>query len=95
MERSARLFLFGDQTASFDTDIRQLLQVKDNVILTAFLKQAHVAIRDEISKLPPRERELFPRSTSVVELLSKHGRKTNPALESTLTAICELGCFMR
>jgi naphtho-gamma-pyrone polyketide synthase len=95
MERSTQLLLFGDQTTSIETGLRQLLRIKGNVVLTAFLEQVHFAIRKEISHLSVSERGHFPRSTSVVELLTKYNEKRNAALDSTLTCIYQLGCFIK
>ncbi|KAJ5536487.1 hypothetical protein N7513_009673 [Penicillium frequentans] len=95
MQGPSRVYLFGDQTADFDSGLRRLLQAKNDSLLTAFFQKCYHALRSEISKLPPSERQMFPRFTSIVDLLARyreHG--PNVALESTLTTIYQLGCFV-
>lgn len=96
MQGPSRVYLFGDQTADFDSGLRRLLQAKNDSLLTAFFQKCYHALRSEISKLPPSERQMFPRFTSIVDLLARyreHG--PNVALESTLTTIYQLGCFVQ
>lgn len=95
MERSTQLLLFGDQTSSFDSGLRQLLKIKGNGALTAFLERAHFAIRHEVAQLPLSDRELFPRFTGIMDLLSRCEEKGNAVLESVLTCIYQLGCFIK
>ncbi|KAJ6022161.1 hypothetical protein N7540_007665 [Penicillium herquei] len=95
MEGPSRVYLFGDQTADFDSGLRRLLQAKNDSLLIAFFQKCYHALRKEISQLPPSERQMFPRFTSIVDLLARyreHG--PNAALESALTTIYQLGCFI-
>ena len=96
MDRTAKILLLGDQTNGFDSGLRQLLQIKDNNHLTAFFERVHYALRLEIGHLPTTERDLFPRFTSVIDLLARHREGgTNPALESALTCTHQVACFIR
>lgn len=95
MERSTQLLLFGDQTSGFESGLRQLLGIKGNGALTTFLERAHFAIRHEVAQLPLPDRVLFPRFTSIMDLLSGCEEKGNAALESALTCIYQLGCFIK
>lgn len=96
MERSTRVYLFGDQTNSFDAGLRRLLQIKDNGSLTSFLERTRYALQLEIGHLPVFERQLFPRFTSVLDLLARYRESGNhPALESTFTCIHQLAAFIR
>lgn len=96
MEGPNQVYLFGDQTADFESGLRRLLQAKNDSLLIAFFQKCYHAIRQEISKLAPSERQKFPRFTSIIDLLARyreHG--PNAALESTLTTIYQLGCFIQ
>ncbi len=95
MSEPKQILLLGDQTNSFDAGIRQLSQHKDNPLLISFLERSHYALRLEIGKLPASQRELFPRFTSILDLLAryrKHG--DNPALEGALTCVHQVACFI-
>ncbi|KAJ5104649.1 hypothetical protein NUU61_001996 [Penicillium alfredii] len=95
MEAPSRVYLFGDQTADFDSGLRRLLQAKNDSLLSAFFQKCYYALRKEISRLSPSQRQLFPRFTSVVDLLARYRESgSNPALESALTTIYQLGCFI-
>jgi naphtho-gamma-pyrone polyketide synthase len=96
MGQSTQIFVFGDQTHSFESGLRWLFQRKDNVLLLSFFERTHYALRLEISKLGVHERDLFPRFTSLVDLLANYRKSTNnPALESAFTTIHQIGCFIR
>ncbi|EAW14609.1 polyketide synthase alb1 [Aspergillus clavatus NRRL 1] len=95
MEDLRRVYLFGDQTISCDEGLRNLLQAKNHTIVASFFERCFHALRREISKLPPSQRSLFPRFTSIADLLARHRESgTNPALGSALTCIHQLGCFI-
>ncbi|GAB1193046.1 hypothetical protein APSETT444_002248 [Aspergillus pseudonomiae] len=95
MEGPRGVYLFGDQTSDFDAGLRRLLQVKNNTIVASFFQRCFHALRQEIARLPPSERKIFPRFTSIVDLLARHRESDpNPALESALTCIYQLGCFI-
>ncbi|KAJ9668079.1 hypothetical protein H2201_001885 [Coniosporium apollinis] len=92
---STKIYLFGDQTHSFDAGLRRLYQQKENGPLTAFFEKVHFALRREIGQLPVAERQWFPAFTSVVDLLARHRESgNNPALEGALTCIHHLACFI-
>ncbi|KAJ5575635.1 hypothetical protein N7535_002561 [Penicillium sp. DV-2018c] len=95
MEATSRLYLFGDQTADIDSGLRRLLHAKNDSLLVAFFQKCYYALRKEITSFSPSEREIFPRFTSIVDLLARHRESgPNPALESALTTIYQLGCFI-
>ncbi|KAJ9319649.1 hypothetical protein DTO271D3_418 [Paecilomyces variotii] len=95
MRVTSRVYLFGDQTGEFETGLRQLLQAKNNSLLTSFFERCFYALRQEVSKLPPSQRQIFPRFTSIVDLLARHREfGPNPALESALTCIYHFACFI-
>ncbi|KAL2825968.1 conidial yellow pigment biosynthesis polyketide synthase [Aspergillus cavernicola] len=95
MEDSYHVYLFGDQTGDFVVGLRRLLQAKNHTIVSAFFQRSYHALRQEIASLPPSERSIFPRFTSIVDLLARHCEsRGNPALESALTCLNQLGCFI-
>ncbi|CRL29453.1 Beta-ketoacyl synthase [Penicillium camemberti] len=95
MEGPSHVYLFGDQTADFDSGLRRLLHAKNDSLLAAFFQKSYYALRKEITSLPPSERQQFPRFTSIVDLLARFKELgPNPALESALTTIYQLGCFI-
>lgn len=96
MAGPSRVYLFGDQTANFDSGLRRLLQAKNDSLVSSFFQKCYYALRKEISQLPPSQRQMFPRFTSVVDLLARY-RESGPstALESALTTIYQLGCFIQ
>lgn len=95
MEGPSHVYLFGDQTADFDSGLRRLLHAKNDSLLAAFFQKSYYALRKEITSLPPSERQQFPRFTSIVDLLARFKESgPNPALESALTTIYQLGCFI-
>ncbi|CAI7612196.1 unnamed protein product [Penicillium discolor] len=95
MEGPSQVYLFGDQTADFDSGLRRLLHAKNDSLLAAFFQKSYHALRKEITSLPPSERQQFPRFTSIVDLLARFKELgPNPALESALTTIYQLGCFI-
>ena len=96
MNRSTHLYLFGDQSVSFNSGLHQLFHVKTNSLLTSFFEQVHDALRREIGHLPLLKRILFPRFTNILELSDKyHETGDNPALEGALTCIHQLACFIK
>ncbi|KAK4235192.1 beta-ketoacyl synthase [Achaetomium macrosporum] len=96
MAHGIRVFLFGDQTSNFVPKLRELLTVRDNPILAAFLEQAHYVIRAQmIQALPPAEHKAS-RTASLAEMVQKYADgKLNSAFQTALSCICQLGCFMQ
>ena len=91
-----QIFLFGDQTSAFETDLRQLLHIKDNEVLTSFLTKANYALRLEITKLPPSQQKRFPRFSTLIDLLNgfrEYG--SHPALGLGLLCLNQLARFIK
>lgn len=96
MEPSSEIFIFGDQTNSFDTDLRELLHVNDNIVLRSFFERVTWALRVEIAGLPALKQKTFPRFTTLHDLLPRRRESgSNPALELALLCIAQLACFIR
>lgn len=96
MAGPSRVYLFGDQTVDFDSGLRRLLHAKNESLLTAFFQKCYHALRQEISRQSPSQRQAFPRFTSIVDLLARYREfGPNPALESALTTLYQLGSFIQ
>lgn len=97
MKDFTTIYLFGDQTNSFDSGLCQLLQIKDNPILSALFERVNYALRLHIGQLPILQRDLFPRFTSLHELLARYREtaETNPALDSMFVCLHQLALFIR
>ena len=94
MAERTRVFVFGDQTYDFVPRLRELLCSRDNPLLTAFLEQSHYVIRAEMNQtLPPAERK-SARTSNLPHLLHKYcDGLLNPAFQTALACVCQLGCF--
>ena len=91
-----QVLVFGDQTNDFDAGLRRLSQFKDNGMLISFLERCHYFLRLEIGRLAMEERELFPRFSSILDLLARYRKSANnPALEDALTCIHQIAYFIR
>lgn len=92
----SQVFVFGDQTNAFESDLRSLLHIKDNASLRAFFEKAHYVLRVEIAQLPISQRELFPRFTCILDLLQHYQTSGgNPALGLALLTLNHLGRFIK
>lgn len=90
-----RVYLFGDQTFDTEDSLRSLLRCNDTLFVH-FFQDAYRAIRREIGRLPPHARDVFPRFSSVADLLSR--RQTgfvHPAVEQFLCLSHSLATFIR
>ncbi|KAL9609770.1 MAG: hypothetical protein Q9167_005482 [Letrouitia subvulpina] len=95
MAEKTRVFVFGDQTYDFVPKLRDLLRSQDNPLLTAFLDQAHYVIRAQMNQsLAPAERKIA-RTSNLAHLLQKYcDGVLNPAFQTALACVCQLGCFI-
>ena len=97
MVKSLQICLFGDQTYDVSKKLRELLYTQKSSILESFFEQVYGRLREEVGHLPSHDREVYPRFTSIADLLSWRERQntTLPALENALTCIYQLGLFIR
>jgi Starter unit:ACP transacylase in aflatoxin biosynthesis len=96
MAHSTRLLLFGDQTYDFVPKLRELLAIKDHPILTAFLEQAHYVVRAQMFHTLTPEEHKTSRTSGLAHMVQKYADgKLNPAFQTALSCISQLGCFMR
>ncbi|KZF26353.1 polyketide synthase [Xylona heveae TC161] len=95
MVQHIQIYLFGDQTYDSNSRLGSLLRSHKNPILTAFLERAFHVLRAEIGRLSLREREAFPRFSSIADLLTRQREgNLSPALEKALTCIYQLAYFI-
>lgn len=93
---SCQVFLFGDLATHFEDELRQLLYVEGNESLRSFFEQVSFALREECGKLPNNQQDLFPRFTTLIDLISKLGEtEGTPVLRFCLLSVCEIGQFLR
>ena len=96
LERSFSVYVFGDQTNPYESELTQLLHVKDCDVLSSFLEQTHFALRLEVSRLAILHKRSFPRFSCINDLLArKSDSGDNPALELALLCLTQLACFIR
>lgn len=90
------LLLFGDQTADQYALLRRAVHSKSNAVLTTFLEQVSVALREETRRLPRNRREQIPDFLRVSDLLERYYEKGNklPELESSLVTISQLAHYI-
>jgi len=90
------ILVFGDQTAGQYPLLRKVCNRKDSPLLTSFLELAGVALRDEIQKLPRREREGIPDFLRISDLVEDYNnaKLKIPPIESVLVTIAQLAHFI-
>jgi hypothetical protein len=96
MGRSVQVLLFGDQSEERLEDLRELVKVTGNPLLTTFLQQAYLTLRDEAAHLPFVTRSL-PDFTSIDTLLWRYAESgvRHPAIESSLVCIHQIATLLR
>jgi hypothetical protein len=57
----------------FEDQLRRLLHVKINPILTSFFDRLNYALRRELEILPIEQQDLFSRFATLIDLLAKLG----------------------
>jgi naphtho-gamma-pyrone polyketide synthase len=93
---TCQVFLLGDLTLQFEEELRQILHIKGNENLHSFFNRVSFALRKEFGKLPNHQQDLFPRFTTLVDLLSKLGEtKGTPILRFFFLSVCEIAQFIR
>ncbi|KAM5493712.1 Type I Iterative PKS [Microsporum canis] len=96
MVNQLHLYLFGDVTYDISTKLQPLLHSESSPLLRSFFDCACDKLRAEIGRLPAQEKEIFPRFSSIAELLTWRGRhnRSNPPVENALTCVYQLGQFI-
>lgn len=98
MNGTTSILLFGDQTGDYRTTLDRVLRIRDNPLLTAFFDRSYAALRQEVAKQPRSVRNNTTGFTSVADLVARYAEPALPksnALESALTYISQIACFLR
>ncbi|KAK4959985.1 Type I Iterative PKS [Elasticomyces elasticus] len=86
-----RLVVFGDLTIAFKDDLTRQLHLK-NATLTDFFDHSAFALKEEIGFLPADEQQLFPRFTTLVDLVDNLDTTAGaPAVRFALLCVYQLG----
>jgi hypothetical protein len=97
MVNQLQIYLFGDQTHEISAKLQALLHSKSSPILQSFFDEVYHKLRAEIGQLPARDKEIFPRFSSIAEILAwrKRQDKYIQAIENALTCTYQLAYFIR
>ncbi|ORY06003.1 hypothetical protein BCR34DRAFT_604322, partial [Clohesyomyces aquaticus] len=90
------ILIFGDQTADQYPVLRKASIRRNNALLSTFLEQVSVALRQEVQQLPRTQREQIPdflRFSDLVEAYYAKGLKI-PQLESCMVTVAQLAHYI-
>ena len=90
------VLLFGDQTAEQYALLQRAVNSRSTAVLTTFLEQVSVALREETRRLPRSRREQIPHFLRVSDLVEQYHEKETkvPELESALVTIAQLSHYI-
>ena len=88
----SQILLFGDLSLiQFKDQLRHLLHVKNNPLLTSLFDRVNYSLRRLIEVLPEAEQDLFPRFTTLIDLIHRLGdTEGTPALGFFLLSVHEV-----
>ena len=92
-----KILLFGDQALDTRSYIQsQLIVGRTNPILYHFLNRVGVALRYEVSQLPPVERNRIPIFSTIEELVdrTKSESTSHQGIQSALLCISQLAHYI-
>ncbi|RMZ77064.1 hypothetical protein DV738_g4567, partial [Chaetothyriales sp. CBS 135597] len=96
MPNTTQIYLFGDLTVPFESDLCLLLHIKDNPLLKSFFEKVAFALREEIANLSAEQQAWLPRFTTLVDILPNlEGKIGSPVLRFALLCIHEIGLFIK
>lgn len=96
LNRSCQIFVFGDQSIPFEHTLYNLLQLKDDPILSAFFDKVAFHIRRYLGNLPLQQQNWFPPFTTLLDVVSQHEAFDGaPAIKFALLCATEIGQFIR
>jgi Starter unit:ACP transacylase in aflatoxin biosynthesis len=96
MTNHAHVYVFGDQTSSFEGALSEFLQQTENSFLSSFFERTGFALRQEVARLPTEERAAFPSFNTIGDLLAKYiGHQKNPALDMAFACIHQFALYIR
>ncbi|KAI4129005.1 MAG: hypothetical protein LQ338_002472 [Usnochroma carphineum] len=97
MAGDMKILLFGDQTSDPREHLRaQLLAGRSNVLLSHFIQQVGVALKNEIAQLAWSERDAIPDFSTIEELADRSliSGVVHPGLTSALLCISQLAKYL-
>ena len=97
MSPKMNIFLFGDQTADYNSNLLGKLRQNDIPILTSFLEKANVTLREEISRQPGLVQKTIPSFSTLLDLVQWFSESgvSSPAIESAICTTCQIACLIR
>jgi naphtho-gamma-pyrone polyketide synthase len=96
MEKTAQVFLFGDQTIPFEHTLHNLLHVKDDGMLAAFYDKLAFHLRRYLGNLPTYQQDWFPYCTTLIDLVAEYDKlRGAPVLKFALLCTSEIAQFIR
>ncbi len=96
LNSSFNIYLFDDQSDSFESDLTRLLHVRDCHFASSFFDQIHYDLRLEISRLPTSRQQWFSPCLSVIELMARRCDSGNHStLEVALLCLTQLARFIK
>ncbi|KAF2204098.1 ketoacyl-synt-domain-containing protein [Delitschia confertaspora ATCC 74209] len=89
-------FVFGDQTTDQRPLLRKVCTRKNNSLLSTFLERARVVLRNEVLKLPYRQRQKIPDFLTIGDLVEAYHEKGEKlvSLESCFVTIAQLAHYI-
>lgn len=95
-DKSAEIYMFGDQTVAFEDTLRRLFNVKDNAALSDFFRRVGFQLRSYIGGLPLHEQDHFPQFTTLIDLFARHEQFAGaPVMKFTLLCVTQIAQFIK
>ncbi|RHZ44133.1 type I polyketide synthase [Aspergillus thermomutatus] len=91
---TSNVILFDNSTSDRLSVLRRLIHNHDNPLLEAFLRQAALLLRDEVSRQPQHIQDLIPRFANIIELIERSHDQNYPILEYALLCIYQIGSLI-
>jgi naphtho-gamma-pyrone polyketide synthase len=87
--RQSHVLIFGDLSLMHvEEQLRRLLHVKNNPLLASFFDRVNYTLRRLVETLPAEQQDLFPRFTTLVDVLQKLGETDGiPVLRFLLLSV--------
>ncbi|THY13928.1 polyketide synthase [Aureobasidium pullulans] len=95
MQNQASIYVFGDQSSSFQDDLQELLLVEQDPALRHFLSESFRTITQEILSLSALDKQAFPKAETLGLLLGLYrARQPHPALEGAFLCIYQVAQYL-
>ena len=91
-----RIFIFGDLSSTqFEDSLRNLLHLKNKPVLGSFFEKVGFSLREYLGTLPVDQQNLFPRFTTLIDLVSRLGEtEGTPVIRFLFLSIVEIAQFI-